>query len=257
MPTLQDLDARTIDEAVRLAVEKAVPIAACARPDGAWISLRSRFLAVDEQHILIEPPAEMEGETPYDFSPAEKIGMSFKLKHHKHICSATVAGPDVAERDGGRGAPVLRICWPTRMQRLQRRAFNRAEVPSGMIVRASFWLGGCRAEPAGTSPTTPVWSGAVTNISAGGVLLVCGPEPTSLVEPGDIVGMRLLFGLDSPAVYVDAQYRHVREADGEYQLGFQFIGLGQTQEGREALKRITSKVSEFQHIAEHGMVGAR
>ena len=90
---------------------------------------------------------------------------------------------------------MLVICRPSRMQRLQRRAYIRAEVPPNRIVRASFWLGGRTAEPTGGSPTTPVWSGRVVNLSAGGFQLHTDAAAASDVEIGDAVGVRVVFGM--------------------------------------------------------------
>ena len=251
MPMLQELDAGQITSAVRSAAERCVPLAVSTHREGRWFNLHSRFVVLKDEHILIETPTDQGSAGPYELAPAEKIGLNFKLKHHKHICTATVAGPAQFRLDDGTEISVVSVCWPTRMHRLQRRAYLRVEVPANRIVRASFWLGGREAEPAGGSPAAPVWSGTATNISAGGLQVRCGPEAASALEVGDVVGMRLLFGLGSEAVYADAQFRHVEEADGQSLMGFQFLGLGQTRQGHYALKVISVKVAEFQRAVGH------
>jgi len=141
---------------------------------------------------------------------------------------------------------VLHVCSPTRMQRMQRRAFNRTDVPANRIVRAAFWLGGLESEPAGTTPDHPVWSGRVVNISAGGLQLTSEQRLGDAVSPGDIVGVRISFGVGEQNVYADAQFRHTLEEDGKVHMGFQFIGLGMTHQSREALQTIGSKANQFQ-----------
>ncbi|MHC4983379.1 MAG: flagellar brake protein [Planctomycetota bacterium] len=245
MPTLQELDSRQISLAVRDAAQRYVPLALCAHREGQWINLHSRFVALKDEHILIEMPVGEDGVCRYEFAPAEKIGLSFKLKHHKHISTATVARLDQFWLEDGTKVPVVSVCWPTRMHRLQRRAYLRVEVPENRIVRISFWLGGREAEPMGGSPGAPVWSGMATNISAGGLQLRSMPEASKVLEVGDVVGMRLLFGLGSEAVYTDAQFRHVETAGEGVLMGFQFLGLGQSRQGRRTLKVISAKVGEF------------
>jgi c-di-GMP-binding flagellar brake protein YcgR len=136
------------------------------------------------------------------------------------------------------------------MQRLQRRAYLRVDVPACRIVRASYWIGGRAAEPAGTTVDCPVWSGQVTNISAGGFQLAADANAAEALEVGDTVGVRLIFGAGRESVYADAQYRHhERTLDGHVLMGFQFMGLDQTTEGRAALRIVSEAVNEFQRLA--------
>jgi len=251
MPMLQELDSTQVALVVREAAERNVPLAVCARRDDRWVNLHSRFVAVKDDRILIEIPAGEDGSCPYEFSPAEKIGLNFKLKHHKYICTATAAGVTGFALNDGTEMPVLGICWPAHMHRLQRRAYLRVDVPPNRIVRASFWLGGLEAEPAGGSAIVPVWPGAVTNISAGGLQLRATAEAGGALDVGDVVGMRLLFALGSESVYADAQFRHKEDATGEVLMGFQFLGLGQTRQSQQALKLISAKVAEFQRPVGH------
>jgi c-di-GMP-binding flagellar brake protein YcgR len=246
MATLQYLSNRQINEAIRGAAEKSVPVTITVRLEEGWASYHSRLLGLDAGHLLLELPQLEQGQPLHDFQPAERAGVSFKLKHHKHVFTGTVAGTEVTCLDDGAELPILRVCSPTKMHRMQRRAFFRAEVPPNRVVRASFWLGGREAEPAGTSPDRPVWSGRVLNLSAGGFQMqIAGNGQTSL-EAGENVGVRLIFGAGRETVYADAQFRHVETVGTEMRVGFQFIGLAQTAEGRQALQMIGSKAGEYQ-----------
>ena len=100
------------------------------------------------------------------------------------------------------------------------------------------------------SPTTPVWAGKVTNISAGGFQLLTDASACDELDTGDNVGVRLLLGMGDQAVFTNAQIRYLESKDDKAVIGFQFIGLDQTPEGRESLSLISSRVSEFQHEAQ-------
>ena len=106
-------------------------------------------------------------------------------------------------------------------------------------------------QPAGTTPDQPVWSGRVVNISAGGLQLVSEQHLGDAVSSGDVVGVRISFGVGEQNVYADAQFRHTVAEDGKTHLGFQFIGLGLTPEGREALQVIGSKANQYQRELAH------
>jgi c-di-GMP-binding flagellar brake protein YcgR len=249
MPVLQELDGGQITSLLHEATARHVPLAVCACRDGRWLGLRSRFIAPKDNRILIEMPVDEKGACPYEFVPAEKIGISFKLKHHKHTCAATVGGVEQFELSDGTAVPVLSICWPAHMNRLQRRSYLRVDVPANRILRVSFWLGGRSAEPTGGSSEAPVWSGTAANISAGGVHVRCRPEAAAVLDVGDVVGMRLLFGLGGESIHTDAQFRRLEQTGGEVFLGFQFLGLGQTRQGVQALRVLSAKVAELQHAA--------
>jgi c-di-GMP-binding flagellar brake protein YcgR len=245
---LHDLSPRQAAEAIQTAVEKQIPLTVTVPRDDTWASLRSRFVAVQDGRLLIEHPAEENASAPHEFAPADKLSVMFKLKHHKHVFSATVAGTARHALADGTLVPVLAVVLPSRMQRVQRRVYVRADVPANRIVRASAWLGGCSAEPAGTTPQMPVWSGTVANLSAGGAQLRLPAQVAVGLEPGDIVGIRIVFGAGEHALFVDAQFRHA-EPDGDCVLiGLQFVGLLQNAAGRSAFQVISRKVSEFQAI---------
>lgn len=247
MPTLQELSLQQIDEAIRGGTERNVPATVTVRTGETWTNLHTRLMALRNEHVLVAMPSTDGGQSGREFLPADKIGMSFKLKHHKHIFTATVAGTDSVD-EGDEAEPLLSLCWPTRMHRLQRRVFHRVEVPPNRIIRASFWLGGCRAEPAGTSADRPVWSGRVSNLSAGGLQIVAPRSPAELLEVGETVGIRLVFGAGSNTVYADAQFRHAEPADNHALMGFQFLGLAHSSKGRQALQVISAKVGELQRL---------
>jgi c-di-GMP-binding flagellar brake protein YcgR len=241
MSAIQELSNEQIDQVVAAAVDRRVPVVLTVQRGRTWRTTSARALALRDVHLLLELVGEGANR---QFIPAEKVGVSFKIKHHKHIFTATAVAVERAQ-----GGDVLVVCRPSRMQRLQRRAYARAEVPPNRIVRASFWLGGCSAEPTGASPTTPVWSGRVINLSAGGFQLHTDAAAAGDVESGDAVGVRIVFGMGEQTVYSDAEVRHAELTGTRAVVGFRFLGLDQTHEGREALQLIASKVSEYVRMA--------
>ncbi|MCJ7543924.1 MAG: PilZ domain-containing protein [Phycisphaerae bacterium] len=238
MSAIQELGNQQINEVMTVAVDRRAPVILTVQRGRNWRTTSAKALALRDVHLLLELNGE---EADRQFIPAEKVGMSMKIKHHKHIFTATVVG---VER--GEAGDVLVVCRPSRMQRLQRRAYARSEVPPNRIVRASFWLGGRTAEPVGGLPTTPVWSGRVVNLSAGGFQLHTDAAAAGDVEAGDAVRTRIVFGMGEQAVYADAEVRHAELSSARAMIGFRFVALDQTHEGRTALQLIASKVSEYE-----------
>jgi len=214
----------------------------------SWLNMPSRFLAIDGAKLLFSLPASGgDVAVSNDVTPSEKVGVSFKYKHHKHLFSSTILGvQDYPGQDGPVKAMAL-LC-PTSMQRIQRRAFFRAAVPQNRIVRVAFWFGGVDTEPTGATPEHPVWSGKVDDISAGGFQALTRDDVGMGLDVGDMVGLRMTFGLSAEAIYADAQFRHSKPCDDGALLGFQFVGLSQSAQGKIALRTIASKVSEYQRL---------
>lgn len=243
MAVLEDLGPREINEVISSAADKATPVTVTLRIQGKWANLRSRIMQRQGQYVLIDPPVT-EGGMGCPIAIGLALGISLKLKHHKYVFQAVVAGARPSDE-----GTLLALEFPARMQRLQRRAYLRADVPNGFIVRASFWLGDRGSEPCGTSPDRPVWSGRIMNLSAGGFLARTSDTSSRSVDEGDLVGVRLLFGTGDEAIFADGQVRHVEGQDEQTILGFQFIGMEQTEEGRRSLQAISGHTSEFQRIA--------
>lgn len=250
MPTLQDLSIAQITGTLSDAAERHVPLTISVCCGQQTITLHSSVIAFDGSQLLLEVPAPVEGRAVYEVAPAERIGGTFKLRHYKHTFSATVIDTKPARLSDGTETRAIAVCCPSKMHRLQRRAYDRADVPAGRIVRASVWLGGKDQEPAGTSPGRPVWPGRVINISAGGFQMRTSSQADDVLEPNDLLGVRLTFGAGQETLYADAQFRHSEVQGGEALLGFQFIGLGNSPEGLEALKYLCNRVSEFHQAAQ-------
>ena len=255
MGNLQKLNEKQISEALIAAADRQVPVTVTIRQGEAWTNLRSRFLAIRGARLLFEPPSGPEGSRPHEFSPAEKIGLSFKHKHHKHVFSTTVIGMDKVVLAENMMVPGLALNCPTHMERLQRRAYFRAAVPENHIVRVSFWLGGRESEPSSTSPDRPVWTAIVSDVSAGGFQARTAADVALAIETGETVGLRMTFGSDGDKLFADAQFRHADVLPDEHALlGFQFLGLAQTNDGKAALRLISKKVSEYQRLELHARI---
>lgn len=240
---MQELNIRQIDEAITQAVGKHIPLTLSIN-DGGWINLHSRFMDICDKHVLVELPKTKDSEN-YEFSLAAKIALSFKLKHHKYLSNARVAGRQEVHLDDGTSSEALALCFPMHMQRVQRRSFTRVSIPAGRIVRASFWPGDKDNEPTGPSEKRPVWSGAVIDISAGGFRCIITGDKAPFLEAGQSVGVRVGFGAGQESIYSDAHFRHCDISGHKYSLGFQFLGLAHTAEGREVLRTIGRKMCEF------------
>ncbi len=249
MARLQDLTIGQINKALEAAVDKQVPLTVTVRDGSQWTTLHSRFHRLDQQRVLIHQPVSTFDAAPREFAPSDKLGISFKLKHYKHLASFVVAGQQQDPGLDGQPTTLLSLVSPNRMQRAQRRVYLRVDVPDNCIVRASFWHGGADGEPSKPTEAQPVWRGEVQNLSAGGILVRCPAAVLDSVDVGDMVGMHVTFGPGQESVTVDAQFRHVEGDDDQLLLGFQFLGLEATDDGKTTLLTISRRVNEIRDAA--------
>jgi len=243
---MQELDIRQIDNAVGDAVEKSIPLTVTFE-SGGWVNLRSRFLAVDGDHLVVEMPVGLVGTTPR-LAPAQKVDLSFKLKHHKYLTQVRIAGYTHRTGDNNIESEALSLCLPMHMQRIQRRSYSRVSVPIGKVIRVSVWPGGKNCEPTGPSGAS-VWSGTLMDFSAGGFRIVIPADDSFSLQEGDSAGVRIAFENARESIYSDAEFRRCDTVGKNLSLGFQFVGLAHTLEGRNILRTISQKMSQIMRSA--------
>jgi c-di-GMP-binding flagellar brake protein YcgR len=131
------------------------------------------------------------------------------------------------------------VSWPDEIQEVQRRAYQRATPPAGHAIAVRFWN-------SVTGPDGPQRrSGVMEDLSAGG-LRVRTSEAYGLNE-GDTVQVSFSVRSRGPAFVLDANFRHREQApEGQWLLGFQFVGLESSRQGQQTLGELVKTVTGFQ-----------
>jgi hypothetical protein len=168
------------------------------------------------------------------------VGLTFRRGHKKSLGSALLRAVD-------RGAERVRFttAWPEQLQQFQRRAFERGVPPRGTVIAVRFW----REDPDGDTAfeQREVRHGQIEDLSAGGMRVKTAD--VNNLELGATYRCVFAPRVGAPALIVDAALRH-RETlpEGRVSLGWQFIGLETTPEGRKALDRLSRIVSQFHRV---------
>jgi hypothetical protein len=229
------------DEIIADAAAKQAPLVLTRRGPSGWVVAKSRFRGVCEpdRHLLIEcPPGAGACAWPKPVA-GELLGVAFRRGHKKCLFSTVVVEGNALI---GEATPGLVVRWPSELQELQRRVYQRACPPPGRRMKVQI-------RPVGTPPDEPpALSGVVEDLSAGGMRLRCEGQPD--LELDQAVHLDLALGRRTAVVRVDATLRHRQAADeGSWALGFQFAGMEATREGQELLARIARTVTDFQRAA--------
>lgn len=164
------------------------------------------------------------------------VGCTFRLGHKKCMFSSVIDSGEV--RSNGL---CVSFRWPNELQQLQRRAYDRTSPPNGSVVAVRFWHDdSTNASIDGRK----IRHGQLEDISAGGMRIKVADAET--IEIG--VNYRCTFTprVDKPTFVVDALLRHKEAtASGRTALGFQFVGLEATDEGRRQLDRLARLAHRF------------
>lgn len=110
------------------------PAGAPPRKDLVW---RVRLYQVTERELIIERPGAL-GQ-PFNLAEGAQligamvIGQNRWMFHTRCLGNTEIAGP------GGRPVPVVRVSLPDRMERCQRRSFNRISTAELSIPQVECW----------------------------------------------------------------------------------------------------------------------
>ncbi len=239
------------EEARDIVVDAAVrntPAALTCEREESWRNYPSRFLGVRGSELWLEyPPAQAGLDTP-DLRVGQLLGVAFKQRHYKYIACSSIADIGMFEPDEGEKVYGVRIDWPERMQRLQRRAFNRAIVPADRPAFVSLWEGGVANEPPEPLRANLVYTGQLVDFSAGGFRVRLLDARDGGFQVGDLFGAILTFAGASQHLRVDAEFRHAQTDEFGLTMGMQFAGLTQTARGREVLQHIIRIAAEYHRL---------
>jgi len=170
------------------------------------------------------------------------IGCTFRVGHKKCMFESTVCSVDRRAEDA---AVMLR--WPSQVQQLQRRVFERCSPPDHAAIAVRFWRDD---GPAGHEcGLRDVRNGQLEDLSAGGIRVKVSRDQG--LEDGAVFHCSFTPRPGKPPFLVDAVLRHRAAADqSRASLGFQFIGLEATAAGRRTLDRLARLVSHFQRAGQ-------
>ncbi len=252
MPLIQELNRAQIDKCLTEAICRHVPVSLTCYIGGAWYNLRTGIIKQSSEWLWITYPNGNGSPLP-EMTKGMVLGLAFKLGHHKHIFSTRIEADCRIQPEEGQKVHAVCVPTPAKMQRVQRRAYYRVEVPRNRSVLASFWLGGQEGDK------SLKWEGWVTNISAGGFQVRMSSRAAPQLSAGDIVGVRIEVGQEFESVLADAQFRNFlndpASDDGVVRLGFQFLGLNESPRGRRTLYRVGRIVRGFQRVQSRRRAG--
>lgn len=222
------------------AIARGLRVTITVRIGEGWRSYRSEMVAgaLDSGRLTIKAPLDRDGHPMPPDAMNEPWTVCFRLGHKKFSFAGTIA--DECRAPGTEPGTVIH--WPDHLVQMRRRSFQRAAPPKGAVIAVRFWKAGT------PSTSRDVRYAELENLSAGGISL--NGSRVDDLHLGDTFECLFAPKPGVAPIVAEVVLRH-REAAGTARcsLGFQFIGLEQTDEGRQTLEKIARLVRDFQRSA--------
>lgn len=230
---------RRHEQILRGALEKKPLVVLTHQSEFGWRAYKAKMESPggEEAPIQIRALLPRTSEPVHWPQPGDTVGVTFRTSHKKSMFSTTIERVDW-ENDH----VVFVVPRPNHLQQLQRRVYERVKPPRNEVVAVRFW---CDSIPDQAGEERNVRFGQLVDISAGGMR----------IRVADVTGIAMqqsykcVFSprTGAPTLLLDAVLRHHEAADqNRASLGFQFIGLETTAEGRRSLERLARVVSQYQ-----------
>ena len=218
------------------AAQRHLPIKVTNRRGYLWQVYNSSFLGFQGGRLSLAAPGVDEQAEAVEPTQGQEIAVSFKKGYHKCLFVTRILTRGHFEIEPGVSAPAMTVLAPQQVEKIQRRAFNRAMAPAGEPVIVSFgpcWQGmdSCGAQ---------CHRARLHDLSAGGLGLVMGADRMPALKAGEQLRLSFVPWPGQEPLHLEARFRHATEPDesGEVILGLQIVGLEMTEEGRGRLRRI-------------------
>jgi len=228
------------------AVQRKTAINVSLLTDDCWHSLRSHLIHFDPDQGLLQiayPISSSDGPPP-ELPPGEQLGISFRRGHKKCVFVSPVIMRRTDTTSTGKRMDTLLVRVPREMRELQRRAYQRIDVPPDRFIAVKLWQGGL------TSPDETSWplcAGRLTNVSVGGILVDIRVDQNPRLSVGDIVGLEITVTQGQTPLLAEAQYRHCTMTGSDrIGLGLQFLGLEHDLPHRASITQIADFVRSLQ-----------
>lgn len=232
-----------VRDILQQAIEKRLPVTLTTREGDNWQLYKSHFMAAQGNRLVLTLPVPDMQECHMEPAPGQEIALTFKKGYYKYIFAARVIARDTYTMDDQTTVPTMVVLMPVQLERIQRRAYNRAAVPTEVGIAVEL--------RAGDGADQVVGQGRLFDVSAGGMGIFTDDSPTSKLQPDE--QFRLSFTPPSESrcasgpIEVHVRLRHVTPDESElgWHLGFQVVGMEMSDEGLSVLRRLGRLANSF------------
>ena len=242
---LVGMECRTL---LQFAAQNQLPLTLTAKNEKDWHLLKADFLACQSDRLILSMPVPENGQPPVEPADAQQMAATFKKGYYKFLFTTRTIAQTRHQIDSDLTAPALVVLCPSHIEKIQRRAFNRAVAPQDPPVTVTFQKA---PDKSSNTPISP-WQAALSDLSAGGLSVACHPATASRLNENDQFLCRFVPFPDQDELAFHVRVRHVthsRTPDRTI-VGCQIVGVEMDENGRNTLHRL-SRVVAIYHRQKH------
>lgn len=191
----QPITGSDVASVVSQACQMRASVSVCVHYQNRCLTYASRLLSAGAGKFTIETPGPVDGQGLDQVAQGDDCFVSFRHREFRYFLTSHVMGKALHVDKEGREIPAIDMQVPEKIDRQDRRAFERVDVPSSAMMRASVWSAPDRF---------PIWSGRVLNLSAGGLQIRTSDSAMGYFEPGDRISMSLLLSASGEPLDAEA-----------------------------------------------------
>jgi len=211
---------------------------------GKWRTTKISTVALTSTtlHIAVREKADA---PPINIQINQPVGISIQQDFSKYIFDTIIVGFESSLSQSSSGKIVLEL--PDRMERMQRRAYQRVLVPKHLNIKVLFWHRGY-VDDSMQVPLENYWQGKLEDLSAGGVQIAVDLEHGPNFKVNQFIGLQFTPGYYQKPLLLEGRVKHIAETTegNKLYVGVQFMGLEATSMGREKIHRLIDIADEYQ-----------
>ena len=231
---------------LEVVLDKALPLTITNKTDdNSWHVFKSNLLSIHAGRIEITQPVSKADNCAMEAVAGQEIAVTFKKGYNKCLFVSRVISQSQFELPDTTVVSSITLYRPEQIEKIQRRAYDRTEVPSDEPVIVTFWASDDRKK---------TYQAELLNISAGGVGIRMPESDMPQWQDNQQCDMHFVPLPGQEPIVTQGRFRHNTEVsrDGNVSVGFQFVGLELTEHGRSLLRRIGRIVTVYQKQTQQG-----
>jgi len=222
-------------------VDKQAPLTLTNKADNLWRVYKSHFVSLRGNQLVLAQPLPDQADCQLEPTVGQQLAVSFKKGYNKCLFLTQLIKADRYEVNPGNFIAVINVYTPEHIEKIQRRAYERAEAPQDEPVTVTFWQS--QAGPAEGQR----WTGQLANLSAGGMAIIVGSDDVLQLPDNEPLSLQFVPLPGQEPICLDGRLRHATQeaTTGNTTIGVQFIGLDADEQGRATLRRISRAVAVY------------
>lgn len=231
---------------LRQAVEEGLRGTLSSLRDGKWNILDISITAIDEAGLHFRILSDNTNDI--SLKNDQPVGICLQKEFEKYIFESCICAAKAVDQTS---EFVLEL--PEKIEKMQRRAYERQPIPAELNVRATFWHRGYM-HSSKQAPHEDYWQGKLENLSVGGAKIRVGPEQSDAFSTGQLVGVQFTPMCYQKPLLLEGHVRHLDPlaGDGSLTVGVEFLGLEASADGHNMLHRLLDVIDAYGKLNKKG-----